>query len=692
LSELLCGHLRLTGSLPPSVGSRLFGTVESAVDEQTGQHLWITRIDQGLLVTSYAMSEFMSGANGLRNIRHPDLVRISVVDREETFALVGFEALPGGIVLEDVIAREGPMPVVRALDVGAKLLRGLSCLHRNSAIHGLLSPRTVVWWERECLGWQYGLASHLPEVAIAQRARRHGDVELFAPELRDGQLIPPTDLFAWAVTVCQLLTGHGPSEAVGEIIDGGAVEVLPEAVRTLFRECLHTDPLMRPNDATRVEPRFEEASLTEASTMTVLPMEGTPPPPPAPLERERPPTTVSMNDGVLAELIDDDDVKSEPEPVRPAPRSTGGRRRPEPTAKLAALAQGAGAGESLSNLLTPQVGDGPGAASSSPDLERLASALADEPGLRDLDDGPELGLDGRAGTDAGGHHEPDGLELGGPDALPPPSVARPREDAASATARGDSRRRSAGVGPGPHGPRPGIMGGAFVAVSGAVVLLSLLHVIGERGGITALLPEQRHDSGETGESQVATGTGTGTGTELILDEQAGDEDEGGAASLPSPPEPCPTGMVAISDAVCIDAGEYPGLRRIPKVDVSVRQAATACEGRGGRLCSLEEWRSACKGRGGAPFPYGSAVEHDACNTASIAGFPQEHGASGSRRRCVSAMGAYDMVGNVGEWVAEGIAAGGDSTTPAAVAKCSATGRPPKGFSGPNLGFRCCADR
>jgi hypothetical protein len=142
----------------------------------------------------------------------------------------------------------------------------------------------------------------------------------------------------------------------------------------------------------------------------------------------------------------------------------------------------------------------------------------------------------------------------------------------------------------------------------------------------------------------------------------------------------------------MDVAEYPGLRRIPQVSVTLRQAATLCEGRDARLCGFAEWGRACAGTKGRRFPYAGAHKADRCNTASIAGFPQEVAAGGAYADCVTPEGIHDLVGNVGEWVAEGIAVGGDSSTPTADATCKAKGRPPKGFSGPDLGFRCCMDR
>jgi formylglycine-generating enzyme required for sulfatase activity len=147
----------------------------------------------------------------------------------------------------------------------------------------------------------------------------------------------------------------------------------------------------------------------------------------------------------------------------------------------------------------------------------------------------------------------------------------------------------------------------------------------------------------------------------------------------------------VGPKTCMDPGEFPGLRRVPRTGVTLREAAEACEARGVRLCARSEWQHACAGPRHNRFPYGPALVPDTCNTASAAGFPQEIGPSGAWERCVTPAGIHDLVGNAGEWVAEGVALGGDSSTPGSDAHCAAQGRPPPAYAGADLGFRCCAD-
>jgi formylglycine-generating enzyme required for sulfatase activity len=61
-------------------------------------------------------------------------------------------------------------------------------------------------------------------------------------------------------------------------------------------------------------------------------------------------------------------------------------------------------------------------------------------------------------------------------------------------------------------------------------------------------------------------------------------------------------------------------------------------------------------------------------------------ASGSKARCRSRFGVYDLSGNVSEWVEDGVAMGGDANSQMGHASC-----PARSGGGALTGFRCCAD-
>jgi sulfatase modifying factor 1 len=121
---------------------------------------------------------------------------------------------------------------------------------------------------------------------------------------------------------------------------------------------------------------------------------------------------------------------------------------------------------------------------------------------------------------------------------------------------------------------------------------------------------------------------------------------------------------------CIDRFEYPDRRgAYPWILVSWTDAEELCARNGRRLCTEEEWTFACEGEAALPYPYGYARDADACVVDKPAREVDEDAlasndthrqvaeldrlwqgeASGTRPRCRSPFGVYDMTGNVDEW-------------------------------------------
>jgi sulfatase modifying factor 1 len=156
----------------------------------------------------------------------------------------------------------------------------------------------------------------------------------------------------------------------------------------------------------------------------------------------------------------------------------------------------------------------------------------------------------------------------------------------------------------------------------------------------------------------------------------------------------------------------------PSGYLSGNLADTACRNAGKRLCTLDEWVFACRGESAHKFPYGDHYEEGVCNV-----FREAHPAqilhgdmstghldprlnmvegsagpllrkTGATTTCRSVWGndaAYDMVGNLDEWVEadRGAFLGGfysRSTREGCDAKVSSH---PRAYFDYSLGVRCC---
>ena len=170
--------------------------------------------------------------------------------------------------------------------------------------------------------------------------------------------------------------------------------------------------------------------------------------------------------------------------------------------------------------------------------------------------------------------------------------------------------------------------------------------------------------------------------------------------------------------------------RMPQGYVSGDQAERACANAGKRLCQIDEWTRACRGAKGLKYPYGNERLRGACNDrfrsleahpvvrlfdqvapkgtspASIwepyfMNDPRLHELdrtverTGSRPSCVSEVGAYDLVGNLHEWVADetGTFVGGffmDTFQNGEGCEYRTTAHR-RDYHDYSTGFRCCRD-
>ncbi len=107
----------------------------------------------------------------------------------------------------------------------------------------------------------------------------------------------------------------------------------------------------------------------------------------------------------------------------------------------------------------------------------------------------------------------------------------------------------------------------------------------------------------------------------------------------------------LTASYCIDRYEFPGAGQRPLADVTWVQARVACELRGRRLCSENEWSKACGGVLGWLYPYGDKYVPGLCHADVDEEGEYDRVVNSARRdSCRSPWRTFDMEGNVSEWV------------------------------------------
>lgn len=267
------------------------------------------------------------------------------------------------------------------------------------------------------------------------------------------------------------------------------------------------------------------------------------------------------------------------------------------------------------------------------------------------------------------------------------------------------------------------------------------------GALAACSPVGRSDAGH----RTSTARPSSSVAPLVPSAVASRAVEVEASAAPPTPNPCPEDMVSVSGAYCtqyeleclekrkpwqcarykepgvckgeivdkrfcIDRYEHPNQKgAIATVMSSWNSAKAACEALDKRLCTDAEWTLACEGPERRAFPYGYVRDAEACpidkrspkvnerrlfwkqTQADEVSRLDQREPSGSRERCVSAYGVYDLTGNVDEWVVNesgrpyksGLKGGNWGEYRNA---CRPTTRGhDEGFYYYQTGFRCCKD-
>ena len=164
-----------------------------------------------------ALARFFHEARVMASLRHPNVV--AVLDMDEASRRIVMELAAGG-TLRDVLRERGPRSLRRAIERHGQVLSALAAAHRRGIVHCDLKPGNLMFRRDadlpgvEVMLGDFGVA-HLPDAtgvtaALARRAEAIGTLAYMAPEQRRGDISPASDLYASAVVLYEMFTGHTP--------------------------------------------------------------------------------------------------------------------------------------------------------------------------------------------------------------------------------------------------------------------------------------------------------------------------------------------------------------------------------------------------------------------------------------------------------------------------------------------------
>jgi serine/threonine protein kinase/beta-lactam-binding protein with PASTA domain len=193
------------------VASGGMATVYLATDHRLDRKVAVKVIHPHLAKDGAFQDKFVLEAKIAAKLSHPNLVNVfdQGTDGETTFLVMEYVQ---GITLRDALKEYGPLPPVRALEMLAQILSGLSAAHRAGILHRDLKPENVLLADdgRVKLG-DFGLARAITE--HTGTGSLVGTVAYLSPELvTRGIADARSDVYAAGIMLYELLTGKQPFE------------------------------------------------------------------------------------------------------------------------------------------------------------------------------------------------------------------------------------------------------------------------------------------------------------------------------------------------------------------------------------------------------------------------------------------------------------------------------------------------
>jgi eukaryotic-like serine/threonine-protein kinase len=194
------------------VGSGGMSSVYRAHDRVLDRRVALKVLHPRLASEEDCVERFRREARMVAGLVHQNIV--TVIDRGEDDGqpFIVFEFV-GGENLKQLVNREGPLPVDRALELAMQVARGLAFAHENGYVHRDVKPQNVLLnGDGEAKVTDFGIARSLDvKHGVTQTGTVLGTSDYIAPEQAQGQQVDEhTDVYSLGIVLYELLVGQLP--------------------------------------------------------------------------------------------------------------------------------------------------------------------------------------------------------------------------------------------------------------------------------------------------------------------------------------------------------------------------------------------------------------------------------------------------------------------------------------------------
>jgi len=194
------------------LGAGAMGAVYRARHIETGHFVAIKIVAPGLGSNPTIMARFKREAAILKQLKHPNIVRLVATGKFEGTPFYAMEYVDGES-LDQVIARRGRLTWEEVVEFGQQLCAALQHAHEAGIIHRDLKPSNVMILPDGTVKLtDFGIAKDMDRTQLTAAQCTVGTAAYMSPEQFKGDrdLTAKSDLYNMGVMFYELLTGHKP--------------------------------------------------------------------------------------------------------------------------------------------------------------------------------------------------------------------------------------------------------------------------------------------------------------------------------------------------------------------------------------------------------------------------------------------------------------------------------------------------
>jgi serine/threonine-protein kinase len=271
---MLAGQQLGPFTIDKELGSGAMGSVYLARYTKTGQRMAVKLIALGLAGNELALARFEREAEILKQLRHPNIVRLFGVGRYQGAPYYAMEYVEGES-LDRLLARRGRFGWDEVVHFGTQICAALQHAHEKGIVHRDLKPSNLMVLRDGTIKLtDFGIAKDMDATALTAANSTVGTAAYMSPEQcrGDRDLTVKSDLYSLGVMFFEMLTGRKPfiAETPMDMFllhiqaqcprPSKFVMDLPPWLETLVCHLMEKKPDQRPLDAATVARSLEQVA------------------------------------------------------------------------------------------------------------------------------------------------------------------------------------------------------------------------------------------------------------------------------------------------------------------------------------------------------------------------------------------------------------------------------------------------